>query len=56
MGKTVVVITHDDRYFSLADQVVKMEDGKMVAREYNAAMMLVRKGPETRTQSSVSTA
>lgn len=29
-GKIVVVITHDDRYFHLADQLVKMESGKIV--------------------------
>jgi putative ATP-binding cassette transporter len=28
-GKTVVVITHDDRYYHLADRVVKLEDGKL---------------------------
>jgi putative ATP-binding cassette transporter len=29
-GKTVVVITHDDRYFSVADRVVKFERGQLV--------------------------
>jgi len=29
-GKLVVVITHDDRHFHLGDQVIKLEDGKMV--------------------------
>lgn len=29
-GKSVVVITHDDRYFHLGNQVVKLEDGKVV--------------------------
>ena len=29
-GKLVVVITHDDRYFHLGDQVIKLEDGKVV--------------------------
>lgn len=29
-GKTVVAITHDDRYFGCADRVVKLEDGKIV--------------------------
>lgn len=29
-GKSVVVITHDDRYFHLGDQVLKLEDGKVV--------------------------
>ncbi|MEU0542042.1 ATP-binding cassette domain-containing protein [Nocardia sp. NPDC005978] len=30
-GKTVIVITHDDRYFHLADQIVKLDFGKVVA-------------------------
>ncbi len=30
-GKIVVVITHDDRYFSQADRVVKLADGQLVA-------------------------
>jgi ABC-type siderophore export system fused ATPase/permease subunit len=29
-GKTVVAVTHDDRYFAVADQVVKLEEGKIV--------------------------
>ena len=29
-GKSVVVITHDDRYFHLGDRVLKLEDGKVV--------------------------
>jgi putative pyoverdin transport system ATP-binding/permease protein len=29
-GKSVVVITHDDRYFYLGNQVIKLEDGKAV--------------------------
>lgn len=29
-GKTVVVISHDDRYFSLADRLIKLEYGKIV--------------------------
>ncbi|MEV6070674.1 ATP-binding cassette domain-containing protein [Nocardia sp. NPDC052001] len=28
-GKTVIVITHDDRYFHLADQLVKLDFGKL---------------------------
>ncbi len=28
-GKTIIAATHDDRYFHLADQVVKMEYGKI---------------------------
>jgi ABC-type siderophore export system fused ATPase/permease subunit len=26
----VIVITHDDRYFHLGNQVIKLEDGKVV--------------------------
>jgi putative ATP-binding cassette transporter len=29
-GKTVIAITHDDRYFSHCDEVVKMEDGGVI--------------------------
>jgi putative pyoverdin transport system ATP-binding/permease protein len=28
-GKTVVVITHDDRYFHLADRLIKLESGQV---------------------------
>ncbi|GAB4587275.1 ATP-binding cassette domain-containing protein [Nocardia sp. IFM 10818] len=28
-GKTVIVITHDDRYFDLADQIVKLDFGRV---------------------------
>ncbi|WP_144109540.1 cyclic peptide export ABC transporter [Paraburkholderia sp. BCC1886] len=30
-GKTVLVITHDDRYFSLADRYIKLDYGQVVA-------------------------
>jgi putative ATP-binding cassette transporter len=29
-GKTVVAITHDDRYFAYADRIVKLEVGQIV--------------------------
>jgi len=29
-GKTIVVITHDDRYFQLGDRVIKLDYGKVV--------------------------
>ena len=32
-GKTVIVITHDDRYFHLGDRVLKLEDGRIAAAE-----------------------
>jgi len=37
MGKTVLVISHDDRYFHLADRVVRLEDGQVVSVESPAA-------------------
>lgn len=30
-GKALVVITHDDRYFDLADRIVKLEGGRVIA-------------------------
>lgn len=30
LGKTVIVITHDDRYFHLADRLIKLEYGRVV--------------------------
>jgi putative ATP-binding cassette transporter len=35
-GKTVIVISHDDRYYNLADRVVKLESGKL---EYDQQVM-----------------
>ncbi|MCL4204443.1 MAG: cyclic peptide export ABC transporter [Pirellulaceae bacterium] len=29
-GKTVIAVTHDDRYFASADRVIKLEEGKIV--------------------------
>jgi len=29
-GKTVIAITHDDRYFDRADRIVKLEEGRIV--------------------------
>lgn len=28
-GKTVLVITHDDRYFDLADRIIKLDSGQV---------------------------
>jgi len=33
-GKTIIGVTHDDRYFHVADQVLRMEDGKIAKRLY----------------------
>jgi putative ATP-binding cassette transporter len=35
-GKSVIVITHDDRYFHLGNQVIKLDDGKVVEHHVNA--------------------
>ncbi len=34
--KCVIAITHDDRYFNLADKVIKMEFGKILGGQYEA--------------------
>ncbi|MDD0977471.1 cyclic peptide export ABC transporter [Pseudomonas fontis] len=31
LGKTIIVISHDDRYFDLADQLVRMEAGRVIS-------------------------
>ncbi|GLO15680.1 pyoverdine biosynthesis protein PvdE [Pseudomonas putida] len=31
LGKTIIVISHDDRYFDVADQLVRMHTGKVVS-------------------------
>lgn len=35
LGKLVIVITHDDRYFHCADRVIFMEDGKLTGIKSN---------------------
>jgi len=32
-GKTVLVISHDDRYFYLADRCIKLEEGRIIAED-----------------------
>lgn len=32
-GKTVLVISHDDRYFYLADRCIKLEEGRIIAMD-----------------------
>jgi len=38
-GKTVIVISHDDRYYHVADRVIKLEDGKL---EYDEEQLLAQ--------------
>jgi putative ATP-binding cassette transporter len=35
-GKTVFVISHDDRYYHVADRVIKLDDGQVVSDTRNA--------------------
>jgi putative pyoverdin transport system ATP-binding/permease protein len=37
-GKAVVVITHDDRYFGVADRLVQLRDGKAYTNDDKAAL------------------
>ena len=37
-GKTVIVISHDDRYFDVADRIVKLEDGHLAAHPASAQL------------------
>ena len=30
MGKIVVIVSHDDKYFDIADQLIRMEDGQLI--------------------------
>jgi putative ATP-binding cassette transporter len=39
-GKTVLVISHDDRYYELADRIVKMEYGQIIQDSYATSSML----------------
>jgi putative pyoverdin transport system ATP-binding/permease protein len=39
-GKCVLVITHDDHYFSLADRVIKLDYGQLVYDRRNSAESL----------------
>jgi putative syringomycin transport system ATP-binding/permease protein len=36
-GKTVLIITHDDQYFQLADRIIKLTDGQIVS-DINCAL------------------
>ncbi|MBK5414380.1 cyclic peptide export ABC transporter [Pseudomonas sp. TH31] len=33
LGKTLIVISHDDRYFDVADQLVRMEAGRVISEK-----------------------
>jgi putative ATP-binding cassette transporter len=47
-GKTVFVISHDDRYFYLADRIIKLEEGQIVMDSLKEAGILWPVIPEVR--------
>ncbi|MEM5014508.1 cyclic peptide export ABC transporter [Niallia taxi] len=38
-GKCIIAVTHDDRYFSFADKVIKMEMGKIISLDKQAMVL-----------------
>jgi putative ATP-binding cassette transporter len=30
LGKTLIAISHDDRYFDVADEIITIDEGKLV--------------------------
>ena len=36
-GKTLIVVSHDDRYFDMADRVIRLENGKIIQTAAGAA-------------------
>jgi putative ATP-binding cassette transporter len=38
-GKTVLVITHDEKYFHLADRLIKLEEGKLLSKTDEARVL-----------------
>lgn len=47
-GKTVVVISHDDRYYHVADRIIKLDYGQVVADQRAADDGLLQPVPEFR--------
>src|SRR3546814_2371299 len=33
LGKTIIVISHDDRYFDIADQLIRMQAGQVISEK-----------------------
>ena len=40
-GKAVLAVTHDDRYFHLADRCIKLENGRVVSGAVHSAEMSI---------------
>lgn len=45
-GKTVIVISHDDRYFPIADRVLKLDNGIIVSETFGARHAALANGTE----------
>ena len=43
-GKCVIVISHDDRYFGIADRIVTLEDGRLIAN-HSGGFHSTHRGP-----------
>src|SRR5205085_11904517 len=46
-GKTVLVITHDDKYFDVADRIIKLDYGKLAEAETDLLPLLTPLSPIT---------
>ncbi len=53
-GKTLVVVSHDDRYFHVADRVLEMDYGKLRDSKRTAKPARPRKRPAARTVKPIS--
>jgi putative ATP-binding cassette transporter len=51
-GKTIVVITHDDRYFHVADRILKLDFGQVVPFDVTSESRPARPSREARLTSS----
>jgi putative pyoverdin transport system ATP-binding/permease protein len=53
-GKTLIVVSHDDRYFEIADRVIRLENGKLVEQAPGALYRHEGGGVRTSLAQSVS--
>jgi ABC-type siderophore export system fused ATPase/permease subunit len=53
-GKTVLVVTHDDRYFGRADQIIHMESGQLVAPRIWTSTQATASAPDAPTSTDES--
>jgi putative ATP-binding cassette transporter len=41
-GKTVIVVTHDERYYGLADRIIRLDGGRL---DYDRMLTLIHQPP-----------